>query len=169
MADHYSHQDQTQININQILQQLKVRYNADQPYVNLGSHRLIVLNPHKPLDLLNDATLEIYGQHGYKNISYQQPQDEQRLEPHIYELATKVYFLLRRRNEDQAIMLRYVYIYIYIATLLLITYACGSTVVYRGLENLLHIITCSRSYFICRLIQKKTRGSETRSLEPIQY
>jgi hypothetical protein len=110
MVDHCSHQDQTQISINQIIQQLKARYNADQPYVNLGSHRLIVLNPHKPLDLLNDATLEVYGQHGYKNISYQQPQDEQKLEPHIYELATKVYFLLRRRNEDQAIILRYVYI-----------------------------------------------------------
>ncbi|PHZ09332.1 uncharacterized protein RHIMIDRAFT_315575 [Rhizopus microsporus ATCC 52813] len=105
MVDHCSHQDQTQVNINQILQQLEARYNADQPYMNLGSHRLVVLNPHKPLDLLNDATLEVYGQHGYKNISCQQPQDEQRLEPHIYELATKVYFLLRRRNEDQAIML----------------------------------------------------------------
>lgn len=86
-----------------ITQLLQSRFKADQPYTQLGDHRLIVVNPLKPLDLLNDATLEAYGQHGYKDIS---PDQFIMPEPHVYEMATRVYSLMRRRGENQAVILR---------------------------------------------------------------
>ncbi|KAI9474094.1 MAG: chitin synthase [Benjaminiella poitrasii] len=85
-----------------VLQLLHNRYKADQPYTQLSNHRLIVVNPLKPLELLNDATLEAYGQHGYKTIS---SESLGILEPHVYEMATKVYLLMRRRSENQSILL----------------------------------------------------------------
>lgn len=88
----------------EVLHLLKTRYKADQPYTQNGSHQLIIINPHKPLDLLNDATLEAYGQHGYKYVH--STHNEQDPEPHVYDLATKMYLLLRRRDEDQAVVLR---------------------------------------------------------------
>lgn len=97
--------DQNDEIIAQLLQQ---RFKADQPYTQLGNHRLIVVNPYKPLELLNDATLEAYGQHGYKDISPEglaagSP------EPHVYDMATRVYLLMRRRGENQSIVLRFVH------------------------------------------------------------
>lgn len=93
--------DQNDEIIAQLLQQ---RFKADQPYTQLGNHRLIVVNPHKPLELLNDATLEAYGQHGYKDIS---PEGLAATspEPHVYDMATRVYLLMRRRGENQSIVL----------------------------------------------------------------
>jgi chitin synthase len=103
MVNNCSNSIQTHDTIDEILESLKSRYKIDQPYTQIGNHRLIILNPYKPLDLLNDATLEAYGQYGYKNVYSKQEQDP---EPHVYDLATKVYLLLRRRKEDQAIVLR---------------------------------------------------------------
>jgi chitin synthase len=89
-----------------ILQLLQTRFKADQPYTQLGSNRLIVVNPQKPLELLNDTTLETYGQHGYKDL---QPENLRSLEPHVYDMATQVYLLMRRRGEAQTILLRYIF------------------------------------------------------------
>ncbi len=41
-----------------IVRLLQSRSKVDQPYTQLGNHRLIVVNPNKALGLLNDATLE---------------------------------------------------------------------------------------------------------------
>ncbi|KAL0142297.1 chitin synthase [Mucor lusitanicus] len=85
-----------------IVRLLQSRFKADQPYTQLGDHRLVVVNPFKPLDLLNDATLQAYGQHGYKDIS---PDKCAPPEPHVYDMATRVYLLMRRRSENQAVIL----------------------------------------------------------------
>ncbi|GAA5798577.1 hypothetical protein HPULCUR_003982 [Helicostylum pulchrum] len=87
-----------------IVRLLQTRFKADQPYTQLGHHQLIVVNPYKPLELLNDATLQAYGQHGYKDIS---PDgfSSNSPEPHVYDMATRVYLLMRRRAENQAIIL----------------------------------------------------------------
>ncbi|GAN02721.1 chitin synthase [Mucor ambiguus] len=85
-----------------IVRLLQSRFKADQPYTQLGDHRLVVVNPFKPLDLLNDATLQAYGQHGYKDIS---PNRFAPPEPHVYDMATRVYLLMRRRSENQAVIL----------------------------------------------------------------
>ncbi|KAI8047961.1 P-loop containing nucleoside triphosphate hydrolase protein [Gilbertella persicaria] len=77
------------------------RYKRNLPYTQLGYSNLVVINPYQPLEILNDATLQSYAQTGYKDLSEQKPF----LQPHIYELATRVYFHMRRTGEDQSIVL----------------------------------------------------------------
>lgn len=81
---------------------LETRYKLNIPYTQLGYSNLIVVNPFQPLELLNDATLELYANAGYKDIHDKKP-----LQPHIYEMATKMYFCMRRTGEDQSVILRY--------------------------------------------------------------
>lgn len=78
------------------------RYKRNLPYTQLGFSNLIVVNPYQPLELLNDATLKSYAEIGYKDLSEQKLS----LQPHVYELATRVYFHMRRTGEDQSIILR---------------------------------------------------------------
>lgn len=78
------------------------RYKRNLPYTNLGYSNLVVINPYQPLELLNDASLQNYAEIGYKDVSGQ----KQTLQPHVYELATRVYFHMRRTGEDQSIILR---------------------------------------------------------------
>ncbi|GAN00666.1 chitin synthase [Mucor ambiguus] len=80
---------------------LASRYKHNLPYTQLGYSSLIVVNPYQPLELLNDATLRSYADIGYKDLSENKPA----LQPHVYELATKVYFNMRRTGEDQSIIL----------------------------------------------------------------
>jgi chitin synthase len=82
---------------------LQSRFKRDLPYTRLGHSTLVVVNPFKPLELLNDATLNSYAEAGYKDVSGQNPH----LQPHVYDLATRVYFHMRRSGEDQSIVLRY--------------------------------------------------------------
>ncbi|CEI87391.1 hypothetical protein RMCBS344292_01806 [Rhizopus microsporus] len=79
---------------------LETRYKLNIPYTQLGYSNLIVVNPFQPLELLNDATLELYANAGYKDIHDKKP-----LQPHIYEMATKIYFCMRRTGEDQSVIL----------------------------------------------------------------
>ncbi|KAI8330035.1 chitin synthase-domain-containing protein [Blakeslea trispora] len=80
---------------------LSNRYKRNLPYTQLGYSNLVVINPYQPLEILNDATLQSYAQTGYKDLSEQKPS----LQPHIYELATRVYFHMRRTGEDQSVIL----------------------------------------------------------------
>lgn len=82
---------------------LQSRFKRDLPYTRLGQSTLVVVNPFKPLELLNDATLNSYAEAGYRDVSGQSIQ----LQPHVYDLATRVYFHMRRSGEDQSIILRY--------------------------------------------------------------
>ncbi|KAI8084779.1 chitin synthase [Halteromyces radiatus] len=84
-----------------IVNLLQTRYKRNQPYTQLGHFNLIVLNPYQPLDILNDATLQSYADYGYRNISGQKPF----MQPHIYDMATRIYFHMRRTGEDQTIIL----------------------------------------------------------------
>lgn len=85
-----------------ILNFLANRYKKNLPYTQLGYSTLIVINPYQHLELLNDATLESYAEIGYRDLSDHKPA----LQPHVYDLATKVYFHMRRTGEDQSIILR---------------------------------------------------------------
>lgn len=78
------------------------RYKRNLPYTQLGYSNLIVVNPYQHLELLNDATLKSYAEIGYKDLS----EKKQSLQPHVYELATRVYFHMRRTGEDQSVILR---------------------------------------------------------------
>jgi chitin synthase len=78
------------------------RYKRNLPYTQLGFADLIVINPYQTLELLNDATLKSYAEVGYKDLTAQKPS----LQPHVYQLATRVYFHMRRTGQDQSIILR---------------------------------------------------------------
>lgn len=86
-----------------ILKFLANRYSKKLPYTQLGYSTLVVINPYQQLELLNDATLNSYGEVGYRDLSEQKPV----LQPHVFDLATKVYFHMRRTGEDQSVILRY--------------------------------------------------------------
>ncbi|KAI7891847.1 chitin synthase [Mucor mucedo] len=77
------------------------RYKRNLPYTQLGYSNLVVVNPYQHLELLNDATLKSYAEIGYKDLS----EGKQSLQPHVYELATRVYFHMRRTGEDQSVIL----------------------------------------------------------------
>ncbi|KAI8977542.1 chitin synthase-domain-containing protein [Mycotypha africana] len=80
---------------------LENRYRRNLPYTQLGYSTLVVVNPYQTLELLNDDTLRSYAEIGYKDLTEQRPS----LQPHVYDLATKVYFHMRRTGEDQSVIL----------------------------------------------------------------
>ncbi|KAG0179881.1 hypothetical protein DFQ29_001534 [Apophysomyces sp. BC1021] len=90
-------------NSNDICELLRDRFVEDKPYIRLGHHRIVAINPHKSLDLWEESTLQTYANHGYKDLLA--AADGFDPEPHIYELVTRVYFIMRRRAEDQIIVL----------------------------------------------------------------
>lgn len=82
---------------------LQSRFSHDQPYALLDQHRLFVTNPYKKLELLNDASVQAYADHGYKNLT---ANDASSVEPHVYEFATRLYYIMRRRKEHVGVILR---------------------------------------------------------------
>lgn len=87
-----------------IVSALHMRFKRDLPYTRIGSHHLIVVNTYKPTESLNDASLNQYAATVYRDLeNTHHPQ----LQPHIYDLAARVYYQLRRASEDQSIVLRY--------------------------------------------------------------
>jgi chitin synthase len=81
---------------------LSSRFKRNQPYIRAGNSNLIVVNPYQPLEILNDATLRSYADIGYRNIA----DNKSFMQPHVYDLAARVYFHMRRTGEDQSIVLR---------------------------------------------------------------
>ncbi|ORZ12657.1 chitin synthase-domain-containing protein [Absidia repens] len=84
-----------------ILHLLQSRFKHGLPYTRLGHSTLIAVNPYQPLDLLNDATLQSYADVCYRDLSESKPI----MQPHVYDLAAKVYFHMRRTGQDQSIIL----------------------------------------------------------------
>lgn len=95
-----SHNDQQR---QALCQALQTRFKQDQPYTQLDTHRLVVVNPYKQLELLNDVTLEHYVNYGYKDFANTTDTPE----PHVYEWATRMYYVMRRRTENITVLLRY--------------------------------------------------------------
>ncbi|RUS12591.1 hypothetical protein BC937DRAFT_87461 [Endogone sp. FLAS-F59071] len=81
---------------------LQQRFKRDLPYTRIGASTLVVVNPYKILEQLNDAALNEYADVYYRNTSGQ----KKNLQPHIYEMAARVYFHMRRTGENQSVVLR---------------------------------------------------------------
>lgn len=91
-----------------ILAVLQARFRADLPYSRLNSSHLVVVNPYKALANTNDVSAQEYEERCYKDTSLPLTGSSQPLPPHLYDLAAKVYLLMRRRTESQAVVFRYV-------------------------------------------------------------
>ncbi|KAF8642787.1 hypothetical protein AX16_009420 [Volvariella volvacea WC 439] len=89
-----------------ILAVLQARFRADLPYTRIGATNLVVVNPYKTLANVNDHSAKEYEERCYKDTSLPVAGSQRPLEPHLYELAAKVYLMMRRRNESQSLVAR---------------------------------------------------------------
>ncbi|KAH7928935.1 glycosyltransferase family 2 protein [Leucogyrophana mollusca] len=89
-----------------ILAVLTARFRADLPYTRIGSTNLVVVNPYKTLANVNDASAKEYEERCYKDTKLGLVDARRPPQPHLYEMAAKIYLLMRRRNESQAIIAR---------------------------------------------------------------
>ncbi|KAK7469967.1 hypothetical protein VKT23_001403 [Stygiomarasmius scandens] len=89
-----------------ILAVLQARFRADLPYTRIGTTNLVVVNPYKTLANVNNASAKEYEERSYKDTSLPMVDSPKPLQPHIYDLAARVYLVMRRRNESQALLSR---------------------------------------------------------------
>ncbi|RDB20078.1 Chitin synthase 8 [Hypsizygus marmoreus] len=89
-----------------ILAVLQARFRADLPYTRIAATNLVVVNPYKTLANINDISAKDYEERCYKDTSLPMVDSPKPLQPHLYDLAAKVYLLMRRRNESQAVLSR---------------------------------------------------------------
>jgi chitin synthase len=89
-----------------ILAVLQARFRADLPYTRIGATNLVVVNPYKTLANVNDLSAKEYEERCYKDTGLPMVDSPKPLQPHLYDLAAKVYLLMRRRNESQAVLSR---------------------------------------------------------------
>jgi chitin synthase len=93
---------------NVILAVLQAQFRADLPYTRIGNSNLLVVNPYKTLANVNDVSAKEYEERSYKDTSLPMLDSPRPLQPHLYDLAARVYLLMRRRNESQAVVTRFV-------------------------------------------------------------
>lgn len=97
-----------QLSDDTVLSHLQQRFRSEQPYTRLGGTSLVVINPLRTLANLNDASADayrkLYNEAGWEQSGALQPDD--RLPPHPYELATRVYHAMRRTKQSQAVIYR---------------------------------------------------------------
>lgn len=89
-----------------ILAVLQARFRADQPYTTVSTSNLVVINPYKSLASVNDASAREYEERSYKDTALPLADGPRPLQPHVYDLAAKLYLMMRRRNESQAVVFR---------------------------------------------------------------
>ncbi|KAK0190305.1 glycosyltransferase family 2 protein [Armillaria mellea] len=89
-----------------ILAVLQARFRADLPYTRVGASNLVVVNPYKTLANINDISAKEYEERCYKDTSLPMVDSPKPLQPHLYDLAARVYLVMRRRNEAQALLSR---------------------------------------------------------------
>jgi len=89
-----------------ILTVLNARFRSDNPYTRISTSNLVVVNPYKTLANTNEVSAKDYEERCYKTTSMPLPGGPAPLAPHLYELAAKVYLLMRRRNQSQSVIFR---------------------------------------------------------------
>lgn len=89
-----------------ILAVLSARLRADLPYTRIGSTALVVVNPCKNLAIVNDASAKEYEERCYKDTKLGLVDSQRPPQPHVFEQAAKIYLLMRRKVESQAIIAR---------------------------------------------------------------
>ena len=91
-----------------ILSVLQARFRQDLPYSRIGASNFVVVNPYKSLASVNDVSAKEYEERSYKDTNLPMVDSPRPLQPHPYDTAARMYLLMRRRNESQSIMSRYI-------------------------------------------------------------
>ncbi|CAM0140353.1 unnamed protein product [Umbelopsis sp. WA50703] len=81
---------------------LQSRFKRDLFYTRLGPHHLVVVCSYKSSESWNDYSLKNNADAIYRDLDNR---NTAMVQPHIYELAARVYYQLRRTGEDQTIIL----------------------------------------------------------------
>lgn len=89
-----------------ILSVLQARFRQDLPYSQIGATNIVVVNPYKTLANVNELSAQEYEDRSYKDTSLPLPGSAAPLPPHLYDLAARIYLLMRRRNESQSVIFR---------------------------------------------------------------
>ncbi|KAF9647836.1 P-loop containing nucleoside triphosphate hydrolase protein [Thelephora ganbajun] len=89
-----------------ILAVLNARFRSDNPYTRISTSNLVVVNPYKTLANINEVTAKDYEERCYRDTSMPLPGGPAPPSPHLYELAAKVYLVMRRRNQPQSVIFR---------------------------------------------------------------
>lgn len=79
---------------------LRERFMADTIYTGIGSCGLVALNPHKYVPSNADSALQKYAAE-YRDSSEHK---DTTLPPHIFQLASNTYYLMRRTTQDQSML-----------------------------------------------------------------
>ena len=91
-----------------ILAVLNARFRSDNPYTRISTSNLVVVNPYKTLANTNEVSAKDYEERCYRDTNMPLPGGPAPAPPHLYELAAKVYLVMRRRNQSQSVIFRYV-------------------------------------------------------------
>ncbi|KAJ3502654.1 hypothetical protein NMY22_g18515 [Coprinellus aureogranulatus] len=94
-----------------LLSVLQARFRGDLPYSAIGSNHLVVVNPYKVLGNVNEESAREYEEKCYKDTS---GKGGEGIQPHLYDAAAKVYLLMRRKKEAQAVVARCVHLLVFI-------------------------------------------------------
>ena len=77
---------------------------AQTYFILPGLEALIYIIPYETLANVNDVSAKEYKERSYKDTSLHMLDSPRPLQPHLYDLAARVYLLMRRRNESQAVV-----------------------------------------------------------------
>ncbi|CAO1625037.1 unnamed protein product [Parajaminaea phylloscopi] len=91
----------------ELVRALQQRFRADLPYTRISATTLLAVNPLRTLANLNDASAEEYRRKTYAEAdweSHQRDPPDTALPPHPYELAGRVYHMMRRSGQSQAVV-----------------------------------------------------------------
>jgi chitin synthase len=89
-----------------ILAVLQARFRSDHPYTRISTSNLVVVNPYKALANTNDASAREYEERCYRDTSLSLVRGAPPLQPHLFDMAARMYLLMRRRNESQSVVFR---------------------------------------------------------------
>ncbi|QRW02326.1 chitin synthase [Ceratobasidium sp. AG-Ba] len=79
---------------------LQTRFRADEPYVRIAGTTLVVVNPLKALASVNDLSAAEYAKLARAGA------EKPHLQPHVYELAARVYAMMKRTGVPQSVVFR---------------------------------------------------------------
>ncbi|KAG8898841.1 hypothetical protein FRB99_007125 [Tulasnella sp. 403] len=85
-----------------LLSLLHARFRYDLPYTRVSSSGLVVINPLKSLANTNDSSSADYEEKTYRDLT----DSQHGLQPHLYELASRAYLLMRRTSQPQSVVFR---------------------------------------------------------------
>ncbi len=86
-----------------IVDVLQARSRREMPWTWIRDSILLSINPFKVLENVNDASKRQY-QQLYTDVS--PDESSPTLQPHVYELAVRIYLSMRRRQESQSVIFR---------------------------------------------------------------